>query len=587
MDHTMVERLLNLLLTKEEEKEIPIKSICKSDLLEECSLSLFGRLLADRDQNQRVLKNTLRSASKIRPDLQIVDVGNNILQFRFSSEYQMKWVEQNGPWKQMDGFRKVVDYYTFQDLGYCGFDFTWCNMQGGDNIIYLRLDRAFTNLEWTEKFGGMKVHHLVDSTSDHSALLVSDSAIQNQTQAKHFHFEAMWTKNAECKAIIENSWGMEFDLNTPDEVMANLSSCAAELTNWSSKVFRQIPKKIQAKRNALNSLTLQDKDGALSTKINCIRREINDLLNDKKIYWGQRAKAHWLKEGNKNTRFFHAQALERRKQSTIMGIWDSQGRWKDGYMTTKLDMSKAVDRVEWCFIQGVMEKLGFSTKWVNLVMRCITLVLYSVIINDATCGNIIPTRGLRQGGLLSPTLFLICTNGLSAPIHEVAQNQHLIGISICKGCPRVTHLLFVNDSILFYKASAGESQELKQILQKYEAASGQKINTDKSSVFFNPNTSQEVKDEIFATLGPMQDTRHTRYLSLPSFIGRSKKQVSFILKERIGQKLDIWKGKLLSMGGKEILIKVVAQSIPTYTTGCFLLPQSLCDEIESMMRNFW
>ena len=94
------------------------------------------------------------------------------------------------------------------------------------------------------------------------------------------------------------------------------------------------------------------------------------------------------------------------------------------------------------------------------------------------------------------------------------------------------------------------------------------------------------KSKMRFLLGPMQDSRHTRYLGLPSFIGRSMKQVFFILKERIGQKLARWKGKLLSMGGKEILIKVVAQAIPTYTMGCFLLPQSLCEEIESMMKNF-
>ena len=81
----------------------------------------------------------------------------------------------------MDGFRKVVDYCAFQDLGYYGSDFTWCNMQGRKNIIYLRLDRAFANLEWTEKVRGMKVHHLVDSTCDHSALLISDSTVQHQT----------------------------------------------------------------------------------------------------------------------------------------------------------------------------------------------------------------------------------------------------------------------------------------------------------------------------------------------------------------------------------------------------------------------
>ena len=98
MDHTVVEGLSNLSLTKEEEEEIPIKSRRKSDLLEECLLNLFGRLLADRNQNLRALKNTLWMAWKMGSDLQIVDVGNCIIQFRFRSEYQMKWVEQNGLW---------------------------------------------------------------------------------------------------------------------------------------------------------------------------------------------------------------------------------------------------------------------------------------------------------------------------------------------------------------------------------------------------------------------------------------------------------------------------------------------------------
>ena len=98
MDNTVVEGLSNLRLTKEEEEEISIKSRCKSDLLEECSLSLFGQLSADRNQNLRALKNTLRLAWKMGSDLQIVDVGKGILQFKFSLEYQMKWVEKNGPW---------------------------------------------------------------------------------------------------------------------------------------------------------------------------------------------------------------------------------------------------------------------------------------------------------------------------------------------------------------------------------------------------------------------------------------------------------------------------------------------------------
>lgn len=60
-------------------------------------LSLFGWLLSDQ-QNQKALKTTLRSAWKMGPDLRIVEVGNNILQFKFSSKYQMEWVEKSGQW---------------------------------------------------------------------------------------------------------------------------------------------------------------------------------------------------------------------------------------------------------------------------------------------------------------------------------------------------------------------------------------------------------------------------------------------------------------------------------------------------------
>ena len=167
-----------------------------------------------------------------------------------------------------------------------------------------------------------------------------------------------------------------------------------------------------------------------------------------------------------------------------------------------------------------------------------------------------PTWGIRQGDPLSPSLFLLCTEGLSALIHEVAINQHLTGISIAHGCPRVTRLFFADDSILLCKANLEECQELKLILRRYEEASGQKINTDRYSVFFSPNTSQDIKDEIFFNiLGSMQDSKHTKYLGLPSFIGRSKTQVFSILKERIGQKLVGWKGKLLSMEGRKFSSK--------------------------------
>ncbi|XP_075663402.1 uncharacterized protein At4g02000-like [Castanea sativa] len=83
MDQVIIDGFQHLQLTKEEEEEISISAAGRSDLLEECALSLFGRLLADRHQNTRALKSTLRSAWKLGSDFRIVDVGKNVFQFKW------------------------------------------------------------------------------------------------------------------------------------------------------------------------------------------------------------------------------------------------------------------------------------------------------------------------------------------------------------------------------------------------------------------------------------------------------------------------------------------------------------------------
>lgn len=97
----------------------------------------------------------------------------------------------------------------------------------------------------------------------------------------------------------------------------------------------------------------------------------------------------------------------------------------------------------------------------------------------------------------------------------------------------------------------------------------------RSSFFFSQNTTNEKRGEFLSILGPMQDSRHGKYLGLPSVIRKSKIQVFAKIKGKVAKKLSGWKEKMLSLGGKEILIKVVAQVIPTYTMNCFLLPKGL------------
>lgn len=77
------------------------------------------------------------------------------------------------------------------------------------------------------------------------------------------------------------------------------------------------------------------------------------------------------------------------------------------------------------------------------------------------------------------------------------------------------------------------------------------------------------------------------YLGFPALVGRNKRASFDKFKQRVWKRLQGWEGKLLSQAGREVLIKSVIQSIPTYVMSCFKLPITFCHEIESLIRKFW
>lgn len=157
---------------------------------------------------------------------------------------------------------------------------------------------------------------------------------------------------------------------------------------------------------------------------------------------------------------------------------------KEGYMALKLDMSKAYDRIEWGFLEAMLRNMGFSEKWVHLVLQCVTTVFYNIVHGENEMGPIVPSRGIRQGDPLSPYLFIICAEGLSALIRNYEEIKLVQGIKICRCAPVISHMFFAEDSYFYCKAEVGEARRVLELLEVYEKASGQKINNSKSSVFF-------------------------------------------------------------------------------------------------------
>jgi hypothetical protein len=171
-------------------------------------------------------------------------------------------------------------------------------------------------------------------------------------------------------------------------------------------------------------------------------------------------------------------------------------------------------------------------------------------------------------------------------ITHVVDSRVIIGVPTSPRGPRLSHLFFANDILLFCKANSVEWRWLMRILGVYEAGSGQQLNLQKTSIFFSRNTSAAKKLEILNLSGFTKVQRIDNYLGLPSYIGKSKVQSFNSIKERVQQHLNNWKVQFLSQAGKEVLLKAVVQAIPTYSMSVFLLPVSFCRELQGIMQRF-
>ena len=130
----------------------------------------------------------------------------------------------------------------------------------------------------------------------------------------------------------------------------------------------------------------------------------------------------------------------------------------------------------------------------------------------------------------------MCSEVLSGLCNRAQEDGSLRGLRVARTCPRINHLLFSDDTMFFLESNRENCTALKTILAKYEEASGQSINKDKSAVTFSRKSPPDLKRMVRDELQIHKEGDTGKYLGLPEAFGRKKRDLFSSIVDRIKQK---------------------------------------------------
>jgi hypothetical protein len=266
---------------------------------------------------------------------------------------------------------------------------------------------------------------------------------------------------------------------------------------------------------------------------------------------------------------------------------DSRIKSREPGVLCKLDMEKAYDHVDWNFLLYLLKRCEFGEKWCSWIKHCISSVRFSLLINGTPCGFFGSSHGVRQGDPLSPFLFVLVMEAFSRMISAIFSRGLISGFYVGSrevDQVEVSHLLFVDDTLIFCGADASQIRHLGALLVCFEAVSGLKVNFSKSTLV--PVGSLDDVDRLAGHLGCGTAELPLKYLGLPLGASFKLKAMWRDLEDLMAQRLAPWKRLYLSKGGRVALIKSTLSNLPTYLLSLFPIPADVAKRIEKIQRDF-
>ncbi|CAA0806346.1 Unknown protein, partial [Striga hermonthica] len=217
--------------------------------------------------------------------------------------------------RSLQGFRDFIEAMEVEEIRMVGYRYTWCNNRSSEGMVEEALDRGFGSMDWMAEFPNASILTKARSGSDHSMILLTTGNKQGKTKSR-FHFDKRWLSKEGIKEVVQKAWLIPTHGTPFYKLKEKIKNTRKALLIWSANFKTQNQSQIDSLTKKLEALQ-EDKINENWEAWNSTRKELEKAYKMEEIFWQQKARVHWLKEGNKNTKFFHAYTLSRRKQNAI------------------------------------------------------------------------------------------------------------------------------------------------------------------------------------------------------------------------------------------------------------------------------
>jgi hypothetical protein len=230
-----------------------------------------------------------------------------------------------------------------------------------------------------------------------------------------------------------------------------------------------------------------------------------------------------------------------------------------------------------------MKHVGFGQRWRDMMALIWSTTTSRILLNGEPGRSIKHAKGLGQGDLLSPMLFIMAMDPLQKLLDMVTQEGLLTPIGFDPINMRTS--LYTDDAMLFVRPIAMDICNLQHLLHQFGVATGLCTNIEKSEIYHI--RCQEVQiSQVLGSFQVRQGQFPYKYLGLPLRIGRIKREDEQILIDKVAGKLSRWKGKLLNKTGRLTLINSILSVVVIYHMTVFSLSKWVIKKIDRIRRNF-